>query len=92
MKFNLRALTFSAAVLWGLALLLTGLANKLWPGYGAGFLEAVASVYPGYQASGTVADLMVGILYALVDGAVGGLIFGWLYNRLLGQGKLEPSS
>jgi hypothetical protein len=91
MRFNLRALTLSAAVFWGLALLLTGLANKLWPGYGIGFLAVVESIYPGYEASGTLVDLLVGTLYALVDGAVAGLIFGWLYNRCLGQGKLEGS-
>jgi hypothetical protein len=91
MRFNLRALALSAAVFWGLALLLTGLANKLWSGYGAGFLGIVSSIYPGYNASGSLLDLIVGTLYAIVDGAVGGLIFGWLYNLFLGQRKLEPS-
>ncbi len=91
MKLNLRALAMSAAVFWGVAVLLTGLANILWSGYAVGFLAVLKSIYPGYDASGTVFDLVVGTLYALVDGAVAGLIFGWLYNRFLGQGRLEPS-
>jgi hypothetical protein len=44
-----------------------------------------------WMASGTIPDLVVGVLYALVDGALGGLIFGRLYNRFLGQGKLHES-
>jgi len=27
----------------------------------------------------------MGSLYALVDGAIGGAIFAWLYNRFLGK-------
>lgn len=89
MRLNVRALTLAAAVLWGLAILLTGLVNMAWPSYGIGFLAVLASIYPGYDASGTFFDLLTGILYALLDGAVFGLIFGWLYNRFLGQGTIE---
>ena len=70
-------------------LLLTGLANKIGSGYGAGFLGLLATLYPGYDASGTLGDLVVGTLYALADGAVFGLLFGLLYNRFLGQGVME---
>jgi hypothetical protein len=81
MKLDLQALTASAAIVWALALLLTGLAGMLWPGYGAGFLSTLATVYPGYDATGSFGDLIVGTLYALVDGAVFGAVLGWLYNR-----------
>jgi len=40
-----------------------------------------------WKASGTIPDLVVGILHALMDRAVGGLVFGWLYNRFLGRGS-----
>jgi hypothetical protein len=63
--------------------LLTGLANRVWPGYGAGFLKVLASVYPGYKASGSFGDVITGVLYALVDGGVFGLVFAWLYNRFV---------
>jgi hypothetical protein len=82
MKLNLKALTLAAAVLSGAALLLAGLANLLSPGYGRAFLALASSVYPGYQASGSFADLLVGTLYAVVDGALFGWVFGWLYNRI----------
>ena len=91
MRFNLRALAMTSCVLWGLALFLTGLANMIWRGYGAGFLGVLETIYPGYHASGSFPDLIVGTLYAVVDGAFFGLVFGWLYNRFLGQGKLEQA-
>lgn len=52
--------------------------------YGASFLHGVSSLYPGFHASGGLADAAVGTLYGLVDGAFGGSILGWLYNRFLG--------
>jgi ABC-type phosphate transport system permease subunit len=80
MKLNLKALVWTSGILWALVLLLTGIANLIWSGYGAAFLQIWASVYPGYKASGTILDVISGTLYACVDGAVAGLVFGWLYN------------
>jgi hypothetical protein len=85
MKLNLKAFILAFGVFWGLAMFLTGLANLIWSGYGAMFLQAMASVYPGYHASGTFADLIVGTVYALVDGAISGLIFACIYNLAVGN-------
>jgi ABC-type phosphate transport system permease subunit len=82
MKLNLKALAFSVAILWGGSVFLTGLTNLIWPGYAAAFLNLLASIYPGYHASGSFGDMIVGTLYAVLDGFLGGLIFGWLYNYL----------
>jgi hypothetical protein len=49
------------------------------------FLKLIASVYPGYHASSSIGDLIVGTLYAFVDGAICGLVFGWLYNVFVGK-------
>ena len=55
--------------------------DYLWPPYGKAFLEVMSSVYPGYKAAGTLGSVVVGTLYyALLDGAVGGVLFAWLYN------------
>ena len=82
MKLSIRAFAITAAIVWGAAVLLVGVANLIWPTYGAAFLELVASIYPGYQASRSIGSVTVGTLYAVFDGAVGGLIFAWLYNRV----------
>ena len=85
MKLNVKALASTAGILWALALFLVGAANLVWSGYGVAFLRLMASVYPGYHAAGSVGDLIVGTLYALVDGAICGLAFGWLYNLFIGK-------
>lgn len=85
MPLNIRAMALALAILCGATVFVTGLANLAWSCYGSEFLRLLASVYPGYKASGSVADLIIGILYALVDGALFGLVFAWLYNRLGGS-------
>ena len=69
-------------LVWGGALLLVGVANVFAGGYGQAFLDVMASVYPGYHAAGTLGDAIVGGLYALVDGGIGGAVMAWLYNLL----------
>ena len=85
MRLNIKATAFSLGILWGAAVLVTGLANLAWTGYGTGFLQLLASIYPGYKASGSFGDVIIGVLYALLDGGVFGLVFAWLYNRFLGS-------
>ena len=84
MRLNLKALTIAAAVVWAAAVLIVGVANSIWPGYGKMFLMMLASIYPGFGATGTIGDALVGSGYALVDAAVVGFVFGWLYNLMAG--------
>jgi len=92
MKLSVKALAITAAILWGGAILLTGVGNLIAPGYGAAFLELAASIYPGYEVGG-LGSVIVGTLYAAVDGAVFGGIFAWLYNRILrGETTTAPAA
>jgi hypothetical protein len=92
MKINIKALSFTLAIVWGGLILLMGLANLIWPTYAISFLEIVASVYPGYQAVPSFGEVLAGTLYGLVDGFVLGFIVGWLYNLFVGRSNLtEPS-
>lgn len=85
MKVNIKALGFTISLLWGGIVLLVGLGNLAFPGYGSAFLEAVASIYPGYQATPSIGEVIIGVLYALADGFIGGLVGGWLYNLFVGR-------
>ena len=88
MKLNIRAAAVAGALFWGGCFLLTGIANLVWPGYGAGLLLLGASVYPGYLGpTGGFGSVAVVTLYALVDGAVAGAVLAWLYNVSAGMGK-----
>jgi hypothetical protein len=80
MKLNVKALALTASILWGAAVFLAGIANFIWPGYAATFLQLIASIYPGYNATSSFGSVIIGTLYALLDGAIGGLVFAWLYN------------
>jgi len=80
MKLNVTAFALTAGLLWGGAVLVVALANLAWPGYGRAFLELTASLYPGYHPGTGAASVIVGGLYGLVDGLIGGAVFAWLYN------------
>jgi hypothetical protein len=84
MGLDIRATMLASAVLWALVVLLTAVLNALGTGYGTAFLQVVASIYPGYHASGSVLDVITGTVYAFGDGAIFGLVFAWLYNYFVG--------
>ena len=91
MKLDVKSTAVAVAVVWGgWAIFLTGVANLIWPDYGQAFLEMMASVYPGYQATASFGQVLIGTLYGVVDGAVGGAVFAWLYNFF--AGRLRPSA
>jgi TRAP-type mannitol/chloroaromatic compound transport system permease large subunit len=81
MKLSTKGLALASGLLWGLAMLVMGLCNLIWSSYGQQFLQTVASVYPGYHATRSIAEVIVGTLYGALDGLVGGGVFAWLYNQ-----------
>ena len=84
MQLSVKGMAVACGLLWGGAVLLLGLGNLLWPGYGRDVLDLAASIYPGFDPNGGFGAVVVGMLYSVVDGAVGGAVFAWLYN--LGAG------
>ena len=84
MKLSVRSFAVACALLMGGGMLVMGLVNLVSPGYGRAAMEVIASVYPGYRAEPGIGNSIVGTLYAAVDGALGGALFAWLYNRLTG--------
>ena len=85
MKVSLKAIAIAAGVLWGGAILLLGVINLASPSFGLSFLQVISSVYPGFHVSRTIGDVLTGTVYALIDGAIAGLVFGWLYNLSMGR-------
>jgi len=81
MQLKAPAMFFAVGILWAACVLFVGLANMIWPSYGQAFLQLCASIYPGYHPSTGFGSVLIGTVYALVDGSIGGAIFGWLYNR-----------
>jgi hypothetical protein len=84
MKLNIRALALTIGLLWSAAILIVGVANLAAPGYGSAFLQLLASIYPGYKATASLGQVLIGALYGLVDGTIGGAVLAWVYNALSG--------
>ena len=85
MRLNIAALSMASGLLWGACMLVIAAANSIWPSYGQAFLQLSASIYPGYHPGTGMGSVITGTVYALVDGAIGGAVFGWLYNLFAGR-------
>lgn len=82
MKLDPKALAITSAIMLGGATLVVGLLNLGNAEYGTVFLQMLASVYHGYHAEATFVSVLIGTGYAIVDGAICGYVFAWIYNRL----------
>ena len=88
MKLNTKAFALTCGLLWGFGLLLItwwiilfeGQADLAAVNYTPPFLGLV---YRGY--SFTVMGSLIGLVWALADGLIGGAIFAWVYNYLCGK-------
>jgi len=79
MRLDIKAFALTCAVIWGVALF----AVTWWIiafGGATGDATFVGRVYLGYSISPL--GSLVGLVWALVDGLIGGAIFAWLYNTL----------
>ncbi len=84
MRLSLKSLAFACALLSGGAILFFGLINLAYPSYGTEFLKLASSAYPGFHNSRKFIDVLAGTTgYGLMDGAIAGLLLGWLYNLLI---------
>lgn len=85
MRLSIKALAFTAAALWGGAILLTGIFYLIAPPYGEHFLLTLSSIYPGFHASRSFLDVLAGTGYGIIDGGICGFLFAWLYNLFAGR-------
>jgi hypothetical protein len=79
MKLHVTAFAVTCGLLWGLGLFL----GTLWivvVGGATGEATLIGRVYLGYNISPLGA--VIGLLWGLVDGFVGGAVFALLYNTL----------
>jgi hypothetical protein len=79
MKLSVKALALTSGALWGGAVFF----GTLWLiafGYDGSLIRQLDHFYFGYTFS--VVGAFVGLGWGFVDGAVGGALFAWLYNKL----------
>jgi len=84
MKLSLKAVAMTAGLLWAACILLVGIVNLANPQYGIGFLALMSSIYPGLHFTHHWENILAGTVYGFVDGAIGGLLFAWIYDLFVG--------
>ena len=88
MKLNVRAFALTCSLMWGF-----GLFFMTWwmIAFDGPTLEPtlIGKIYRGYTV--TPVGSVVGLIWALIDGLIGGAIFAWLYNLLAGHTQSQQS-
>lgn len=77
MELNNKALGLAMGILWGGGLFLA----TLWALFAGGgeHLILLRKFYLGYAIS--IPGAIIGLVWAFVDGFIGGWLLAWLYNR-----------
>ena len=79
MKLNVRAFALSCALVWGVGLFLMTWWIIAFDG-ATTEITLIGKVYRGYAI--TPLGSVIGLIWGLLDGLIGGAIFAWLYNLL----------
>lgn len=79
MKLDVKAFAIACGLIWGLGLFCLTWWVIAFDGI-TGDPTPIALVYRGYNIS--PAGSVIGLAWGLVDGAIGGAVLAWLYNRL----------
>jgi hypothetical protein len=79
MKLNVKAFALTCALIWGFGLFVLTWWVIATSG-ATGETTLIGRLYLGYKI--TPLGSVIGLVWALVDGFVGGAIFAWLYNLI----------
>jgi hypothetical protein len=79
MRLDIKAFALTCGLIWGIGLFLMTWWIIALEG-STGEVPFIGRIYLGYAI--TPAGSVIGLLWALLDGLVGGAVFAWLYNRL----------
>jgi fermentation-respiration switch protein FrsA (DUF1100 family) len=79
MKLNVKAFALACGLIWGLGLFLLTWWIILFEG-ATGEITTIGRIYRGFNISPV--GSVIGLIWALIDGTIGGAIFAWLYNLI----------
>ena len=82
MKLNVKAFALSCELVWGFGLFALTWWIIAFDG-ASGEPTLIGRLYRGYSISPV--GSAIGLVWAFCDGLVGGLVFAWLYNFLVGR-------
>jgi len=79
-RLDPKACGLALGILWAGSILLMGLTAMVCR-WAQPFVDILSMFYVGYSA--TIIGCLIGAVWAFVDAFIGGVIFAWLYNKLL---------
>jgi len=79
MKLNVKAFALTSALVWGFGLFCITWWIIAFDG-ATGQTTLIGRLYRGYNISPS--GSIIGLIWALGDGFIGGAIFAWLYNLI----------
>ena len=82
MKLNVKAFALTCALIWGFGLFFLTWWIIAFDGP-TGEITVIGRIYRGYSISAV--GSIIGLVWAFIDGFIGGAIFAWLYNLLSGR-------
>ena len=82
MKLNVKAFALAFGITWGVGLFILTWWIIAFEGE-TGEVTFIGRLYRGYNISPL--GSLIGLGWGLVDGAIGGAIFAWLYNLIVGR-------
>ena len=80
-SLNPKAVAIACAATCAVGVLLLALISMIHGSYGNTLISIVSTVYIGYD--NTIPGAILGSIWALVDGGIGGYIFALIYNKSL---------
>ena len=78
-QLNAKALALTLGIMWSLGLLFISLLALVSGGYLHNLAGFLSSLYIGYDLS--FAGIIIGMIWAFLDAAIGGFVIAWLYNK-----------
>ena len=82
MKLNIKAFALTCGLIWGLSLFILTWWIIAFDGI-TGELTFLGRFYRGYSI--TPVGSVIGLIWATIDGGIGGAIFAWLYNLIVAR-------
>ena len=82
MKLNVKAMTLTLAIIWGLGLFLITWWIILFEGSNNN-PNFLSQIYRGYSI--TPLGSLVGLIWAFADGAILGACIAWIYNSIVSK-------
>jgi hypothetical protein len=82
MRLNVKAFALTCGLVWGFGLFLLTWWIIAFDG-ATGEVTFLGRVYRGYNIS--AAGSIIGLIWAFIDGLIGGAIFSWLYNVIVNR-------